>query len=137
MQALEIAEQEHSKREEEAAAEAARRMRIMSDKAASLPPEPHPDDPRPKCTCLFRLPDGTRPTRRFLLEDRLQSMFDFVDSVGGGGSLPGTYQLVMQFPRRVLVLEDETAGMALGQLGLESGQQQALMLDPLVPTESL
>jgi hypothetical protein len=47
---------------------------------------------------------------------------------GAGGLLPGTYQLVLQFPRKVLhVAVDQT----LADAGLEAASQQAVLLEPV------
>jgi hypothetical protein len=47
---------------------------------------------------------------------------------GAGGLLPGTYQLVLQFPRKVLhAAVDQT----LADAGLEAASQQAVLLEPV------
>jgi hypothetical protein len=47
---------------------------------------------------------------------------------GAGGVLPGTYQLVLQFPRKVLqAATDQT----LADAGLEAASQQAVLLELL------
>jgi hypothetical protein len=47
---------------------------------------------------------------------------------GAGGLLPGTYQLVLQFPRKVLqAAMDQT----LADAGLETTSQQAVLLEPV------
>lgn len=123
LQALEAAramEQQQAAAAEEAAAE---RLRVRAAKAELLPQEPEADAPHVRC--LFRLPDGGRISRRWCLEQRLQSLYDFVDSEGGGGLAPHTYRLVAQYPRRVLEASQQT----LGQAGFAAGQQEALLIE--------
>lgn len=89
--------------EAEVAAEeaAARQEAVRLAKEAALPAEPAPDCGQPLASCLFRLPDGARLSRRFLLSSPMQLLFDFVDSKGASGWAPGSYSLVSQYPRRV------------------------------------
>ncbi|KAL4537224.1 hypothetical protein Ndes2526B_g04870 [Nannochloris sp. 'desiccata'] len=97
--------EEEAEKEAAKVAEIARRKVIMDSKAALLEqhyPEPDVGSKIPVITCLFRLPDGGRHTRRFsLLDTPLRSLFDFVDSIGASGKLPGEYRLVTQYPRHV------------------------------------
>ena len=79
--------------------------------------------------CLVRFPDGTRHTRRFLLDQPLQLLFDFVDSRGASGLLPGEYSLVTQYPRRVYEPGAAAAAQALGGAGLQ-GSREVLFLEP-------
>jgi hypothetical protein len=74
---------------EQAAAEAearrqaedtAHRLQIQAEKAALVAPEPAADSDVPHLTLLFRLPDGSRLSRRFGLQQQLQELYDFVDS---------------------------------------------------------
>lgn len=113
----------------EAAAEAARRKAIQDAKAAALPEEPSADVPA--VACLFRFPDGSRHSRRFALTQPISHLFDFVDSKGGSGNLPGQYHLVTQYPRQVftplevLVGETPLAGDGGGP------SRQVLFLEPI------
>lgn len=67
----------------------ARRLRIQAEKEALLSPELAADSDIPCVTLMFRLPDGTRLSRRFGLQQRLQELYYFCDSkvrsVGGNG----------------------------------------------------
>jgi ubiquitin fusion degradation protein 1 len=82
--------------------------------------------------CLFRLPDGGRLSRRFGLEQLVQSLYGFVDSRGGGGLWPGQFHLVLQFPRRVLpAARDGAASCTLLDAGFAAGQQEALVVEPV------
>lgn len=114
-----------------AEADAARRERSRALKAAALPLEPPAGAPQPHATCLFRMPDGGRASRRFTLQQPLQALFDFVDSVGAGGLEPGSYQLVTRFPRRVVGCEDAEAGRLLADAGVAAGAQEAFFVEPL------
>ncbi|KAF8073054.1 ufd1 [Scenedesmus sp. PABB004] len=117
---------------ERVAAEQARRLAVRAEKAALVAPEPPAGGGQPAATLLFRLPDGARLSRRFLLEQRLQELYDFVDSEGAGGLWPGTYALVQQFPRRVLPPGgSDGGGETLAGAGFAAGQQQALLLEAL------
>uniref|UniRef100_A0A383WIE9 UBX domain-containing protein n=1 Tax=Tetradesmus obliquus TaxID=3088 RepID=A0A383WIE9_TETOB len=110
------------------AEDAAHRLQIQAQKAALVAPELAADSDVPHLTLLFRLPDGSRLSRRFGLQQHLQELYDFVDSKGAGGLLPGTYQLVLQFPRKVLqAATDQT----LTDAGLEAASQQAVLLEPV------
>lgn len=60
--------------------EAARRLRIQAEKEALLLPELPADTEAPYVTLLFRLPDGTRLSRRFGLQQHLHELYDFCDS---------------------------------------------------------
>jgi len=73
-------------------------VRRLSQKEASLPPEPNIGDS--VVTILIRLPGGERLSRRFLKSHLISSIYDFVD-VSTKGNLAG-YNLVRQYPRRVL-----------------------------------
>jgi hypothetical protein len=117
--------------EEEAAAGAAQREVHRRAKEASLPQEPAADCGEPLLACLFRLPDGGRASRRFLLAQPLQLLFDYVDSLGAGGMAFGGYQLVTQYPRRVLV----PGSGSLQEAGW-SGGQEVLLLEPSSKGES-
>lgn len=76
---------------------------------------------QPNLTSLLqvRLPDGSRSSRRFLKSSPLQAVFDYVDTSTHGeleGARPGSYRLVMQYPRRVY---EEGEGGSLGEVGLD------------------
>lgn len=109
----------------EAAAQAAERVR--ASKEAALPAEP-PEADASAVTCVVRLPDGSRCSRRFAREAPLQVVYDFVDARGAGGQPPGSYQLVTLYPRRVFAPEKQ--GESLQELGLDAGQQ-VLMVEPV------
>lgn len=121
-------QQDAEQRAQEAAAvAAAQREAHRVAKAASLPTEPAPDCTEAVVACLFRLPDGGRASRRFLLSQPLQLLFDYVDSQGAGGMEFGAYQLVTQYPRRVFVASRGTD--CLADVGLAAGQE-VLLLEP-------
>ncbi|KAL2335903.1 hypothetical protein Fmac_010349 [Flemingia macrophylla] len=50
-------------------------------------------------TIVVRMPDGCRIKRRFLKTDKLEHLFDFIDTVRFQGKKPGTYRLVKSYPR--------------------------------------
>eukprot|EP00878_Enallax_costatus_P007163 GHUV01007507.1.p1 GENE.GHUV01007507.1~~GHUV01007507.1.p1 ORF type:complete len:464 (+),score=177.18 GHUV01007507.1:312-1703(+) len=108
------------------AEEAARRLQIQAEKAALVSPELPADSQEPHVTLLFRLPDGARLSRRFHLHQHVQEMYDFCDSKGAGGLWPGTYRLVLQYPRQVFS-PDSCA--TLEEVGLGAGQQLAFFLE--------
>lgn len=58
--------------------ETARRLQIQAEKAALVAAEAPAEQPH--LTLLFRLPDGSRLSRRFRTEQRLKELYDFVDS---------------------------------------------------------
>lgn len=98
----------------------------MQEKEALLPPEPPGNAEQPTISCLFRMPDGTRASRRFLQSQPAQLLFDFADARGAGGLPFGGYQLVMQFPRRVvdpLMIQSRS----IAEAGLSSGQEVLLL----------
>jgi hypothetical protein len=77
---------------EQAAAEAearrqaedtAHRLQLQAEKAALVAPELPADSDVPHLTLLFRLPDGSRLSRRFGLQQQLQQLYDYVDSKVG------------------------------------------------------
>jgi hypothetical protein len=86
--------EEKARREEEEQA----LVRRLSQKEASLPPEPNLGDS--VVTILIRLPGGERLSRRFFKSHLISSIYDFVD-ISTKGKL-ADYNLVRQYPRRVL-----------------------------------
>ncbi len=80
--------------------------------------------------CAVRLPDGKRLQRRFLQTGQLHLLFDWIDSIGAAGHDPGQYQLIAQFPRRVIQPAD--VSQSLAEAGLSS-RQEALILEPFQP----
>ena len=127
LQALAAADTARKAAEAQAAEDAAHRIRIQSEKAAQVPEEVAAGTSEPYATCMFRLPDGRRLLRRCRLGETVQVLFDFVDSKGGGGMWPDSYQLVLQFPRRSLPVSKKT----LAEAGFEQGQQYALFMEPI------
>ena len=75
------------------------------------------------------MPDGTRASRKFLQSQGAQVLFDFADSKGAGGLPFDGYQLVTQFPRRVITADD-TRGKSLAEVGVTA--QEMLLLERLV-----
>jgi len=113
-----------------AAAElAATRRRMQEEKAAALPPEPEVGEVG-AVACLFRLPDGSRHSRRFLPTQPVSLLFDYVDSKGASGRDPGSYRLVTQFPRTVFESGAEAEGTTLKEAGLDQ-PRSVLFLEPL------
>lgn len=108
--------------------EAARRLQIKAAKSALLSPEVPSDSPEPHTSLLFRLPDGTKLSRRFRLDQAVQELFDYLDSEGAGGLWPDTYKLVLQYPRRVLEPAD-AASTTLQAAGFEAHSQQAVFVE--------
>nr|GMD68445.1 plant UBX domain-containing protein 10-like [Ipomoea batatas]GME03240.1 plant UBX domain-containing protein 10-like [Ipomoea batatas] len=119
--AREAAETERKRKEEEearerAAREAAEReaalAKLREEKARSLGPEP---EKGPDVTqVLVRFPTGEREGRRFHSTARIQSLYDYVDSLG---SLEmDSYKLVSNFPRTVYGLDK--LEMSLKEAGL-------------------
>jgi ubiquitin fusion degradation protein 1 len=121
------AQQVAQRAEEEAAAAAAQREVVRRAKEGGLPPEAEAGCGEPLVACLFRLPDGGRASRRVLLGQPLQLLFDYVDSIGAGGLAFGGYQLVAQYPRRVF--GPGSGASSLLELGFSSGQE-VLLLEP-------
>eukprot|EP00775_Hariotina_reticulata_P010375 gene10375-10533_t len=116
-EAAAAAEQQHQ------AEEAARRLQIQAEKEALLLPELPADSQQPHVSLMFRLPDGARMSRRFGLQQRVQELYDFVDSKGAGGLWPNTYQLVLQYPRLLLSPNNGT----LQEAGMLPGQQAVFL----------
>ena len=100
-----------------------------------LPPEPSGNSEQPLVSCLFRMPDGTRASRRFLQTQPASLLFDFADARGAGGLPFGGYQLVMQFPRRVVSTASVQA-KSIAEAGLTS-PQEVLLLERTIQNEDM
>eukprot|EP00798_Chlamydomonas_sp_ICE-L_P002791 gene2791-12666_t len=119
-------------------AEAEKEERIRQGLEASLPSEVAEGDARPHVTAVFRMPDGSRHKRRFLLEQPLSLLFTYSDAMGAGRLDIGAYSLVTQFPRRVFepptsaaramaVDGAPSADPTLAELGITAGQEMFLL----------
>eukprot|EP00903_Cladosiphon_okamuranus_P008453 g8122.t1 len=91
-------------------------------KFEALPQEP-PRDEEGVFTCQLRSPQG-RFTRRFRFTDPLGVLLDFAESQGG---VPGQYQLVVPFPRRVLSRDDTSSRTTLLEAGLTAKQESVIL----------
>eukprot|EP00127_Corallochytrium_limacisporum_P002391 Clim_evm32s119 gene=Clim_evmTU32s119 len=117
-------EEERLKREAEEAEQ--RRLKELEEmraqKGQSLPDEPAEDSPG-VIKILVRLPQGGRLTRRFLPENTLQQVHDWVHS-----KEPGTddFHLCTNFPKKIYTDEEHT--VPIGDLGL-SGNVMLLLQD--------
>ncbi|KAJ7567768.1 hypothetical protein O6H91_01G006300 [Diphasiastrum complanatum] len=119
--ARQVAEAERKrKEEEEAAAEAAKAAaereaaleRRRQEKALSLGPEP---EKGPDIThVVVRFPTGERKERRFYCSVTVQSVYDYVDSLGSFDVVK--YSLVSNFPRTVY--NEEKLNLSLKDAGL-------------------
>lgn len=67
-------------------------------KSECLPPEPPADDPD-SVKIVFKLPNDSRVERRFLFQQSLTVIYDFLFSLK---ETPEKFQIVTNFPRRVL-----------------------------------
>lgn len=90
-----------------------------------LPPEPNPGPN--VTTVLIRASDGTRRERRFSRSDRISQLFQFVDAGPCGGAEPGTYNLVMLYPRRIFTLSSD-GDTTLNEAGI-TGRQESLLIE--------
>lgn len=108
--------------------------RLRSEAAARLPPEPTAAPGEQTVSCMVRLPQGSRISRRFRPSDPLRTLFDFVDSSAEllDDQLPGSYRLVAQFPRRVFTAAAAAEGATLSAAGLASAQE-TLLFETLSP----
>jgi hypothetical protein len=82
---------------------------------------------------MIRLPDGTRLSRKFLKANKVTLLFHFVDYVictqkEGSDLNPGTYKLLTQFPRKVIV---DTDTNTLEDVGLVN-KQEALFVEKIL-----
>ncbi|KAI4371529.1 hypothetical protein MLD38_019751 [Melastoma candidum] len=73
---------------------------------------------------VVRMPDGSRHGRRFLVTDKIKSVFNFVDL--GGWAKPSSYKLVRPYPREAFTAADSSS--SLGELGI-TNKQEALFLE--------
>lgn len=134
-------EEEQRKEREVATAQAYRESqemaaieKLLEHKESKLPLEPS-DSEADSIVIMIRFPDGDRCSRRFRRFDGISSVFDFVDvhvnrasgvsekSQTVGSSLwwkLGGYNLVTQFPRRVI---QEDSELTLQDAGLNSKQE--------------
>ena len=90
--------EEEKKRIEEEIKNQQKRIEILKK---NLPPEP--DDSNPdKCTILFRYPNGsTNVERKFLKTDKIQLLYDYVNTLGRDIYTENTYlnfELIQTFP---------------------------------------
>ena len=90
--------EEEKKRIEEEIKNQQKRIEILKK---NLPPEP--DDSNPdKCTILFRYPNGsTNVERKFLKNDKIQLLYDYVNTLGRDIYTENTYlnfELIQTFP---------------------------------------
>lgn len=80
LQALVAEEAAAAAEQQRAADEAARRLQLQAEKAALVGPELPADSALPHASLVFRLPDGSRLSRRFGLDAAVQQLYDFLDS---------------------------------------------------------
>jgi hypothetical protein len=71
-------------------------------KMRTLPEEPEKDNPN-SCYIIFRYPDGSRRAeRRFLKTEKLEVLYDFVDSLGADiFEESDKYDLIQPFPLKI------------------------------------
>jgi FAS-associated factor 2 len=72
-----------------------------------------PDQSNPDvCTIVFRLPiGGERLTRRFLKEDKIEILYDYIDSLGDKVSFEstsGNYVIMQSMPKKEYREKDKT-----------------------------
>lgn len=84
-------------------------------KQTALPEEPDAENEN-AVAIMVRLPDGARQGRRFLKSEPLQCLVDFIDV--NCGRLPGSYQLVRPYPRKVFT--DAEHARSFQELGFNS-----------------
>lgn len=88
--------------------------------AIKMPPEPAEDCSDALVNARFQMPGGERVQRRFRLDAPVSELFDFVESCGAGGLMPGTYRLVTRYPRRMI---PNSATGVLRDCGVGAGQE--------------
>jgi hypothetical protein len=97
----------------------------LARKLAALPDQP--EDTDGAITCLVRS-RGVRATRRFLADDPLSRLFDWMETVPGWHAAMGDdWKLVVPYPRRVLTLQND-GSRTFTELGLTS-KQETFMLE--------
>lgn len=113
-------EEEQKQREEQRRIEELRQSKLLEaeQKKLQLPAEPDAKDPN-TCHIVFRLPvSGERTERRFLKTEQVQTLYDFIDSLGekvqfesphGNG-----YTIFQSMPRK----EFSSKGKTLAEEGL-------------------
>lgn len=97
----------------------------MQAAAAALSPEPDASASEPVTTCLVRLPNGSRLTRKFYTSAPLQTLLNFIDAHDAAQFAPDSYQLVSSYPRKAVTGRLDGS---LGEAGLSAGQH-VLMLE--------
>jgi len=91
----------------------------------SVAPEPAVGE-KDSTSLVFRLIDGSRLTRRFKSTEKLQVVYDFLDSLDNlADKLPERYALVTNFPRKTFTEKN----MNLSEAGLVP--QSALFIEDL------
>mmetsp|Transcript_1809 Transcript_1809/g.4608 ORF Transcript_1809/g.4608 Transcript_1809/m.4608 type:complete len:473 (+) Transcript_1809:105-1523(+) len=139
LELVKAAEAEEARKEQEAEqmrlAKLATLEKLRAHREARLPPEPPVDSDQPAVTVAFRLPEGARLSRRFPLSSGASSLFQFVDAKwapaggweaeldlaqGAEGAQP--YQLIAQFPRRVISRPSPGSDVTLQQLALSNNE---------------
>ncbi|XP_061340187.1 plant UBX domain-containing protein 8-like [Gastrolobium bilobum] len=116
----------HSSMEEESCKKVRERKELenmLDKKEVRLSKEPPLDDEN-AITIVVRMPDGGRCERRFLKTDKLQFLFNFIDTLGA--VKPGTYKVVRSYPRRAYSINDSSS--TLYEVGLSS-KNEALFLE--------
>ncbi|XP_010455471.1 PREDICTED: plant UBX domain-containing protein 10 [Camelina sativa] len=105
-------EEARERAEREAAEREAARVRMRQEKALALGDEP---EKGPDVTqVLVRFPNGERKGRRFESEAKIQTLYDYVDSLGVLNT--EEYSLITNFPRTVYGRDKES--MSLKDAGL-------------------
>lgn len=89
LQALAAEEAAAAAEQQRLADETARRLQVKAEKSARVAPEVAAGSAEPHASLLFRLPDGTKLSRRFRLLQTVQELFDFLDSEVGAGKQRG------------------------------------------------
>lgn len=89
------------------------------------------DGSGPLISCMVRLPNGTRISRRFRQSDDASVLFHWVDSTLESSINPGSYRLIAQHPRRILEASEVSGGDMLAA-GLMAGQE-ALFVERVEP----
>ena len=84
------------------------------ERSESIPEEPSADGEKPVTRLLIKMPDGSRIQRRFLTEDKIRAVYDYVDSLESNTCFD--YKLVTNFPRRVF--DESTFSLTLKEADL-------------------